>query len=129
MVKTGAATTGGTSIGTGRAEIAEHVDAPRKAPKAAATPCWCGHRAPVAACIPNFAIQEYPSRTPELEGDSAPLGNDIATGLSDHVGGFLPIPDAPGIGLTLVDDIERRFPPKPRPIRMRPHVDGSVVDM
>ena len=83
----------------------------------------------IAACIPNFAIQEYPSRTPELDGGSALLGNDIATGLSDHVAGFLPIPDAPGIGLTLVDDVERRFPQKPRPIRMRPHVDGSVVDM
>jgi galactonate dehydratase len=83
----------------------------------------------IAACIPNFAIQEYPSRTPEIDGGSALLGNDIATGLSDHVDGFLAIPDAPGIGLELVDDIERRFPEKPRPIRMRPHLDGSVVDM
>jgi galactonate dehydratase len=83
----------------------------------------------IAACIPNFAIQEYPSRTPEIDGGSALLGNDIATGLPDQVDGFLAISDAPGIGLELVDDIERRFPEKPRPIRMRPHVDGSVVDM
>jgi galactonate dehydratase len=83
----------------------------------------------IAACIPNFAIQEYPSRTPEIDGGTALLGNDIATGLSDHVDGFIPIPDAPGIGLELVDDVERRFPYKPRPIRMRPHSDGSVVDM
>jgi galactonate dehydratase len=83
----------------------------------------------IAACIPNFAIQEYPSRTPELDGNKGLLGNDIATGLSPQVDGFIAIPDAPGIGLTLVDDVERRFPEKPRPIRMRPHVDGSVVDM
>jgi galactonate dehydratase len=83
----------------------------------------------IAACIPNFAIQEYPSRTPEIDGGSNLLGNDIATGLPDQVDGFLAISDAPGIGLELVDDIERRFPEKPRPIRMRPHVDGSVVDM
>jgi galactonate dehydratase len=83
----------------------------------------------IAACIPNFAIQEYPSRTPELDGKKELLGNDIATGLSPQVNGFIAIPEAPGIGLTLVDDIERRFPEKPRPIRMRPHVDGSVVDM
>jgi galactonate dehydratase len=83
----------------------------------------------IAACIPNFAIQEYPSRTPELDGNKALLGNDIATGLSPQVDGFIAIPQGPGIGLTLVDDIERRFPEKPRPIRMRPHVDGSVVDM
>jgi galactonate dehydratase len=83
----------------------------------------------IAACIPNFAIQEYPSRTPELDGHKGLLGNDIATGLSPQVDGFIAIPDAPGIGLSLVDDVERRFPTKPRPIRMRTHADGSVVDM
>ncbi len=83
----------------------------------------------IAACIPNFAIQEYPSRTPELDGGTDLLGAGIAIGLSEQVDGFIAIPEAPGIGLDLVEDIERRFPPKPRPIRMRPHVDGSVVDM
>ena len=83
----------------------------------------------IAACIPNFAIQEYPSRTPEIDGGKDLLGNDIATGLSEQVDGFIAIPDAPGIGLNLVEDVERRFPAKPRPIRMRPHADGSVVDM
>ena len=82
----------------------------------------------IAACIPNFAIQEYPSRTPELDGGSDLLGSGIATGLSEVVGGFMTISDAPGIGLELVEDVERRFPFKPRPIRMRPHQDGSVVD-
>lgn len=83
----------------------------------------------IAACIPNFAIQEFPSRTPELDGGTEALGNDLATGLADHEGGFMRIPDAPGIGVELVPDAERRFPYRPRPIRMRPHVDGSVVDM
>jgi galactonate dehydratase len=83
----------------------------------------------IAACIPNFAIQEYPSRTPELDGGTALLGNDLATGLSGQEGGFIRIPEAPGIGVELVPDAEKRFPYRPRPIRMRPHVDGSVVDM
>jgi galactonate dehydratase len=83
----------------------------------------------IAACIPNFAIQEYPSRTPELDGGTELLGNDIATGLSEQEGGFIRIPEAPGIGVELVPDVEKRFPYRPRPIRMRPHVDGSVVDM
>jgi galactonate dehydratase len=52
----------------------------------------------------------------------------VATGLAEPVDGFIEIPDAPGIGLELVPDVEKRFPPKPRPIRMRPHMDGSVVD-
>lgn len=83
----------------------------------------------IAACIPNFAIQEYPTRTPDLDGSSAVLGDGLATGLEDQVDGFIAIPDGPGIGLTLVDDIERKFPPRPRRIAMRPHHDGAVVDM
>jgi len=56
----------------------------------------------IAACIPNFANQEYPSRTPGIDGGKALLGNDIATGLSDQIDGFLAIAEAPGIGLQLV---------------------------
>ncbi len=82
----------------------------------------------ISACIPNFAIQEYPTRTPELEGSTDLLGAGLATGLADPVGGFIAIPEGPGIGLELVDDIEKRFPPRPRKIRMRPHEDGGVVD-
>ncbi len=84
----------------------------------------------IAACIPNFAIQEYPTRTPELDGgNTAVLGAGLATGLADHEGGFVRIPEGPGIGLELVPDVEKKFPPRPRRIAMRPHLDGSVVDM
>ncbi len=83
----------------------------------------------IAACIPNFAIQEYPTQTPEIDGASAVLGEGMAFGLQEQIGGFIAIPDGPGIGLALVDDIEAKFPPRPRPIAMRPHLDGAVVDM
>ena len=83
----------------------------------------------VSACIPNFAIQEYPTRTPELDGGTAPLGDALVTGLAEQESGFIAIPTAPGIGVELVSDAERRFPMRPRPVRMRPHADGSVVDM
>jgi galactonate dehydratase len=82
----------------------------------------------ISACIPNFAIQEYPSRTPDLDGSADLLGAGVATGLAEPVRGFMQIPDAPGIGIELVPDAGKRFPPKPRPIRMRAHADGSVVD-
>src|SRR5580698_2782171 len=82
----------------------------------------------VSACIPNFAIQEYPSRTPDLDGSADLLGAGVATGLADPIDGFMAVPDGPGIGLELVADVEKKFPPKPRPIRMRAHLDGSVVD-
>ena len=65
---------------------------------------------------------------PDLDGGKELLGNDLATGLSEQVGGFIAIPDAPGIGVELVPDVERKFPYRPRPISMRPHVDGSMVD-
>jgi galactonate dehydratase len=83
----------------------------------------------IAACIPNFAIQEYPSRTPDLDGGKELLGNDLARGLEEQVDGFIAIPGGPGIGVELVENVERKFPYRPRPIKMRPHVDGSVVDM
>src|ERR1700692_1805602 len=82
----------------------------------------------IAACIPNFAIQEYPSGTPGIDGGKELLGNDLATGLSEQQGGFIAIPNAPGIGVELVPNVERKFPYRPRPIGMRPHVDGSMVD-
>jgi galactonate dehydratase len=82
----------------------------------------------VDACIPNFAIQEYPTLTPELDGSTGLPGEGLATGLVDQVDGFIAIPDAPGLGVELVADVERKFPVRPRPIVMRPHFDGSVVD-
>jgi galactonate dehydratase len=83
----------------------------------------------IAACIPNFAIQEYPTRTPELDGSTGVLGEGLATGLQDQVDGFIAVPDGPGIGLELVADVEEKFPTRPRRIAMRPHLDGGVVDM
>lgn len=83
----------------------------------------------IAACIPNFAIQEYPTRTPEIEGSGGILGDGIVTGLEEPVAGFMAIPNGPGLGVELVDDVAKQFPARPRPIRMRPHFDGAVVDM
>ena len=83
----------------------------------------------IAACIPNFSIQEYPSRTPDLDGGKELLGNDLARGLSEQIDGFIAIPEGPGIGVELVDGVEKQFPYRKRPIKMRPHADGSVVDM
>lgn len=45
------------------------------------------------------------------------------------VNGFMPIPNGPGIGVELMPDARERFPERPRPIWMRPHHDGSVVNM
>jgi len=76
----------------------------------------------VAACIPNFAIQEYPT------GEDRPPKSEIVKTTVRCEGGFLIIPDAPGIGIELAPDAREKYPPKPRPIGTRLHVDGSVVD-
>ncbi|MBN1579078.1 MAG: galactonate dehydratase [Anaerolineae bacterium] len=76
----------------------------------------------LAACIPNFAIQEYP------KGELEPPKSQIVKGSLQVENGFLLIPDAPGIGIELAEDAAKRFPYKPRQIVTRLHVDGSVVD-
>jgi len=76
----------------------------------------------IAACIPNFAIQEYPTGE-----DRAPKSEIVKTTVRCE-DGFLIIPDAPGIGIELAADAREKFPPRPRPIGTRMHVDGSVVD-
>ncbi|MNE72630.1 hypothetical protein D3C80_1685880 [compost metagenome] len=46
-------------------------------------------------------------------------------------GGFLAIPDGPGLGVELRPGFEEKFPRRERPIqniKMRAHFDGSVVD-
>ena len=77
----------------------------------------------IAAGIPNFAIQEYPCGV-----DGKLRGHSMFTGLPAPRDGFIALPTAPGLGIELVPDVERKFPPVTRPIRMRPHIDGSMVD-
>jgi galactonate dehydratase len=81
------------------------------------------------AAIPNFAIQEYPT---EDVGPEQPFfglrGHRLAVTPPEIRDGFVTIPTAPGIGVELVPDVEKRFPPRPREVGMRPHADGFVVD-
>ena len=76
----------------------------------------------LAACIPNFAIQEYPA------GEHEPPKSEIVKTPLEIEDGFLVVPDAPGIGIELADDAQEKHPPTPREVRTRLNVDGSVVD-
>jgi galactonate dehydratase len=81
------------------------------------------------ACIPNFTIQEYPTGPAfEREPNDDLPGRRLVTGIPACEAGFLTIPNAPGIGIELVDGIQELYPPRPRPIGTRLHLDGSVVD-
>lgn len=76
----------------------------------------------LAACIPNFALQEYP-------GDPASPMADLVEPVIEHDGnGYLVIPTAPGIGVILNHDVLPRVPAVPREVVTRVRTDGSVVD-
>ena len=76
------------------------------------------------ACIPNFAIQEFPS--------FYEAGNDADMMVAPFTveDGCLMIPEGPGIGIDLVPDVEKRFPPTNGRQAFRTHTsfDGSVRD-
>ena len=76
----------------------------------------------LAACIPNFAIQEYPL------GEHEPPKSEIVKQPLQLENGFLIIPDGPGIGIELADDALEKYPPIPKEVDTRLHLDGSVVD-
>jgi galactonate dehydratase len=76
----------------------------------------------LAACIPNFALQEYPL------GEGEPPKSDIVKSTVRLEKGFLVIPDAPGIGIELADAAQEKHPPRPREVETRLSIDGSVVD-
>lgn len=76
----------------------------------------------LAACIPNFVIQEYP------KGEHEPPKSEIVQGTLRCEGGYLIIPDAPGLGVELVEGAAGKWPFKPRKVITRLHEDGSVVD-
>ncbi|MBV9579470.1 MAG: mandelate racemase/muconate lactonizing enzyme family protein, partial [Chloroflexi bacterium] len=77
----------------------------------------------LAACIPNFAIQEYPL------GEDRPPKSEIMRTMIEYDGrGSLVIPDAPGIGVELMPDAAERYPYRMRWLGTRLYEDGSVMD-
>ncbi len=75
----------------------------------------------LAGAIPNLAIQEYP------EDQNTPHFKEIFKCNFEQDNGFIIVPDAPGIGIELTPDARQKFPPKPRLVSARRHIDGSVV--
>ncbi len=98
----------------------------------------------IAACCPNFVLQEYPNDAGQTFGGVPPQGAEPLVGASADgeakrrnslmntslqvEAGFIIIPDAPGIGVELIEGVEQHFPYRRRPLRTRRHLDGSVVD-
>ena len=78
----------------------------------------------LAACIPNFALQEYPHSMSQ----EAPRGNELVKEPLKIERGHLIVPDKPGIGVELDEDAIERFPMVPRNLTTRLRYDGSVID-
>jgi galactonate dehydratase len=75
----------------------------------------------LAASIPNFALQEYPG------GEWESPKRDLVNAPIQVENGYLLVPDAPGIGIELSDDIGQ-YPFIAEKVEARLDEDGSVVD-
>ena len=78
----------------------------------------------LAACIPNFELLEDSFRPDRKHARGADLIRQEITSED----GFLRVPERPGIGVELDDDILDEHPYQPRKFVTRLHDDGSVVD-
>lgn len=74
------------------------------------------------ACIPNFEVQEYP-----MANGVCRLDKEMKTPF--HVeNGYITLPEGPGLGIELIDDIDTVFPFKGSYGGINLHEDGSLVD-
>jgi galactonate dehydratase len=77
----------------------------------------------LAACIPNFALQEYPI------GEDRPPKSEMMRSTVTYDGrGSLLVPESPGIGVELASDAAERHPYKMQWEGARLYEDGSVMD-
>ena len=83
-------------------------------------PCSLAASLQIAACVPNFLIQE------RGDNEHADL---LAKPLPPVVGGYRPILTEPGLGITIDEDKLKAQVGEPRPYKVRlDEEDGSVVD-
>lgn len=75
------------------------------------------------AAIPNFTIQEFPSFY-ERGGEHLMLSKPLI-----HEQGYITIPDGPGLGIELIDDLCEKFPRKQRNLSCQINYDGSIQDL
>lgn len=74
------------------------------------------------ACIPNFEVQEYP-----MFNGICRLDSEMKTPFK-ITDGYLELPDQPGLGVELIDDIESIYPYEGMIGQLSFHEDGSIVD-
>ncbi|WP_333834795.1 enolase C-terminal domain-like protein [Rubrimonas sp.] len=80
----------------------------------------------LVAATPNFAIQEWPGKPDEAGRIEVP-GEALVAGAPQPSDGFIAIPGGPGLGVAL-NSQARSSGAIARPVSMRAHRDGFVVD-
>lgn len=87
-----------------------------------------------AAATENIMICEYPdpykaSTADNLMGNNVSLRQvDMVTEIPEFRDGYLMVPDKPGLGIDLINDVEEKFPFRPHAVSARLNLDGSVCD-
>ena len=74
------------------------------------------------ACIPNFEVQEYP-----MSNGVCRLDKEMKTPFQVE-NGYILLPEKPGLGIELTDEIDKKFPFQGMYGGINLHADGSVVD-
>lgn len=86
------------------------------------------------AATDNIAITEYPnpyaaSTADHLTGSGVKLRQcDMVNHIPERKGGYLMVPEDPGIGIELIPDVEEKFPFRPHQVMTRLNFDGSICD-
>lgn len=87
-----------------------------------------------AAAVENIAICEYPdpfkaSTADNLLNTGVKLRQvDMFTVIPAFKDGFLEVPEKPGIGIDLIEDVDKKFPFRPHEVAARLKFDGSICD-
>lgn len=84
----------------------------------------------LAAAVPNFAIQEYPTglEAHSLVSSGRLLGLDVTDWVPEISHGHVQIPRDQGLGIAFLPNAARDFPPINKAVRMRAYFDGAPMD-
>lgn len=121
---------------TGAKKIAAIAEAHHKSlvPHNPCSPVMTNAVLQFVAATDNIAITEYPdpfaaSTADHLTGSGVKLRQcDMVDHIPERKGGYLPVPEEPGIAIDVIPDLEEKFPFRPHRIMTRLNFDGSICD-
>ena len=121
---------------TGAKKIAALAEAHHKSlvPHNPCSPVMTNAVAQFVAATDNIAITEYPDPNAASVADHLTVSGvklrqrDMVDHIPACTNGYLEIPEEPGIGISLIPDVEECFPFRPHQVMTRLNLDGSICD-